>query len=117
MPPITGALQISGSATGMPSGQKVIGPTAISIASGVGTVTTHNFVAGFNSIAVPTGATVAVIVPPPANTQTMVLKGVTGDTGIALARTLPAVLTFDAGVATFGITAGGTINGVEISWL
>jgi len=75
---------------------------------------------GFNTITLPTGGSSvksATIVPPSGNTQTLTLKGVTGDTGILLHKTDPTVVTFDTGAAaTFGLTAGGTVTGLRIVW-
>lgn len=72
----------------------------------------------FNSITVPTGTPeLVVIVPPTTNTQTLTLKGITGDTGVALAVADPTVIAFGASPA-FGITvgAGSTVN-VTLVWL
>jgi hypothetical protein len=59
---------------------------------------------GFNTLTRPTGADGVVIFPDPANAQTLTLKGVTGDTGLALNTKAPSVITCAANV---GVTAGG----------
>lgn len=59
---------------------------------------------GFNTLTRPSGADGVIIFPDPANTQTLTLKGVTGDTGLALNTKAPSVITCAANV---GITAGG----------
>ena len=74
---------------------------------------------GANTISLPTGGSTVVsatIVPPTGNTQTITLKGVTGDTGVALHKTDPTVIALDAGVTNFVLTAGGTITGLRIIW-
>jgi hypothetical protein len=85
-----------------------------------GAISVLTLSAGFNTITLPTGGTTpvaATIVPPPGNTQTMVLKGVTGDTGIQLHKTDPSTVTFDnPPPVSFGITAGGTITGLRVVW-
>lgn len=85
-----------------------------------GAISVLTLASGFNTITLPTGGTTpvaATIVPPPGNTQTMTLKGVTGDTGIALHKTDPSTVTFDSPPpVSFGITAGGTIAGLRIIW-
>ncbi len=84
-----------------------------------GSITLHTLASGANTITCPAGGSVpkaATIVPPVGNTQTMTLKGVTGDTGIALHLTDPAVLTLATTTTTFCITAGGTITGLRIIW-
>jgi len=67
---------------------------------------------GANTITVPTGAVGVTIIPPSDNTETMLLKKVTGDTGINLALTAPCSLSLDT-VTSFVITAGDTITGVR----
>lgn len=63
--------------------------------------------AGFNSIAVPTGAKMLFLPPQPGVTATLTLKGITGDTGIQMDPTMPFV--FPCALAsTIGITASGT---------
>lgn len=67
---------------------------------------------GFNTLTRPTGADGAVIFPDPANAQTLTLKGVTGDTGLALHQQAPSVVTCAADI---GITAGGNTT-VAVRW-
>ena len=67
---------------------------------------------GFNTLTRPAGADGAVIVPDPANTQTLTLKGITGDTGLALSKTIPSVIPCAANI---GITAGGATT-VAVRW-
>lgn len=67
---------------------------------------------GANTITVPSGAVAVTIIPPDNNSQTITLKGITGDTGIALALTAPCSLSLSS-VSTFVLTAGGTITGVR----
>jgi hypothetical protein len=58
---------------------------------------------GFNTLTRPAGADGVVIFPDPSNTQTLTLKGVTGDTGLALNTKEPSVIMCAANV---GLTAG-----------
>lgn len=71
-----------------------------------------NLSSGANTITPPTGAVAVTIIPPDNNSQTMTLKGVTGDTGIALALTAPCSISL-SNVSSFVVTAGGTITGVR----
>lgn len=58
-----------------------------------------------------------VIIPPSSNAQSLTLKGVTVDTGVALSKIAPTVITFDKTPPTsFGITAGGAVTGVQLLW-
>ncbi len=83
-------------------------------------VTIHELVAGANTITVPvaTGVVVkaATIIPPADNDQTMILKGVTGDTGVGLHLTDPTSIGLAPTVLSFVITAGGTISGLRVVW-
>lgn len=81
-------------------------------ATGSGQIQLINLSSGANTITVPSGAVAVTIIPPTANAVTMTLKGVSGDTGIALALTAPCSLSLSS-VSTFVITAGGTITGVR----
>lgn len=66
---------------------------------------------GANTITVPSGATAVTIVPPTANTVTMQLKGVTGDTGIRLHLTDPSSISLTiASTASFCITVSGALT-------
>lgn len=84
-----------------------------------GDVDILTLVSGANTITLPTGGSTpkaATILPPSGNTQTLTLKGVTGDTGIALHKTDPSTVTFDTTVTQFILTVGGTITGLRIIW-
>ena len=81
-------------------------------ASGSGQVTLVDLSSGANTITIPTDAVAVTIIPPSTNTQTMLLKKVTGDTGINLALTAPCSISLDT-VTSFVITAGGSITGVR----
>lgn len=80
----------------------------------------YTLAAGANTITVPGGgATVkgAIIIPPATNTQSLILKGVTGDTGVTLSKTDPTMLSFETAPASFVLTAGSTITGLRIVWV
>jgi hypothetical protein len=65
---------------------------------------------GANTITPPTGTTAVTIIPPAANTVGLTLKGVTGDTGVALHLTDPTSIGL-AGVTAFCLTA---VSGVTV---
>lgn len=83
-----------------------------------GSITIQTLVSGANTITVPVGATcVSVTISPPSgNTQTLTLKGVTGDTGVALHLTDPSTIALASTVTTFVLTAGGTITACRFYW-
>lgn len=71
---------------------------------------------GYNSIAVPAGGyKKATIMPPAANGITLTLKGVTGDTGIALDPAGFTTIGLASGATTIGLTAGSGVT-VQIQW-
>ena len=92
--------------------------TAAQNTASPGSITIHTLASGANTITVPTGGSTVVcatITPPAANAQTITLKGVTGDTGVALHKTDPSSVALDS-VTSFVLTAGGTVTGLRIHW-
>lgn len=81
--------------------------------SGSGQNQLVNLVIGANTITVPSGAVAVTIIPPAANAVTMLLKKVTGDTGISLSLLDPCSLSLN-GVTSFVLTAGGAITGLRL---
>ncbi len=76
---------------------------------------------GFNAITVLTAAgfvpTAVTLIPPAGNVVTITLKGVTGDTGIALHLTDPTTIALASSVTSFGLTVGGAgIVGLRLIW-
>lgn len=104
-------------------GVQTISAPELESANSVCRVDTTDLASGFNTITVPvvataTKATGVWIIPPAGNTQTMTLKGVTGDTGISMHLTGWQYLSLAAaGVTSFGITAGAAIPGVRFLWV
>lgn len=62
---------------------------------------------GNNTITVPSGAVAVTIIPPAGNANALVLKGVNGDTGIAISKVDPCSISL-LSVSSFVINAGGT---------
>lgn len=92
---------------------------AASNAASPGQVELKTLASGANTITAPTGGstpTACTILPPSGNTQTITLKGVTGDTGVALHLTDPTTIALASSVTTFVLTAGGTITGIRLYW-
>ena len=82
-----------------------------------GQLEVKNLASGANTISVPgIQPTAVTIIPPAANAVTMTLKGVTGDTGIALHLTDPTTIALASSVTSFVITAGNTLNGLRLIW-
>lgn len=114
----TSTVTISGTLVGGNTGSDTFATKSITNTSAAEYTQQINLASGFNSITVPSGVTGAYMLPPPANTQTLTLKGVTGDTGIAISPTAPCVIGFASSPpATIGITAGGTVNNFVIIWI
>lgn len=84
-----------------------------------GSVEIVTLASGFNEIEKPAGGTTVravTIVPPAGNTETITLKGITGDTGIQLHDTDPTTIAIDSSVSSIGLTAGAIITGVRLFW-
>jgi hypothetical protein len=75
---------------------------------------------GANTITAPvvSGITVKAltIIPPSANTATITLKGITGDTGVPLHLTDPTSIGLASTFTSLVITASTTIIGVRFIW-
>lgn len=65
---------------------------------------------GANTITVPTGSVAVTIIPPAGNTVALTLKGVSGDTGIALALASPTSIGLATGVVNFVINAASGVT-------
>lgn len=88
-------------------------------ASSAGQIEIKTLASGANTITVPTGGTVptaVTIVPPSGNTNALTLKGVSGDTGIAMHLTDPTSLAIASSVVNFVINAGAQTTGVRFFW-
>lgn len=85
-----------------------------------GSISVMTLVSGNNTITLPTSGTVvkgATVIPPPGNTASLILKGQTGDNGIAMNKLDPFTITFDSPApANFVLTAGASIMGLRIVW-
>jgi hypothetical protein len=80
------------------------------IATPVGTIQNIALSMGANTITIPTGTTMMVIQPPAGNTILVTLKGVAGDTGIPLHKTLATgPINLDSTAATFVLNAASAI--------
>lgn len=101
--------------------QAVLPFSAAANASSPADIQVYTLNSGANTITLPTGGftpKAAIIVPPSGNLQTLTLKGISGDTGVVLSKTDPAVISFDTSPpANIVLTAGGTITGLRIVWL
>jgi hypothetical protein len=84
-----------------------------------GQIELKTLVPGTNTITLPTGGSTpkaVTIIPPAANTSVLTLKGVAGDTGVALHLTDATTLALGTGVTTFVLNSVGTATGVRFIW-
>lgn len=115
----TGILRILATVTGLAEGDQTIGPLELQATSAVGERRSPlTLASGNNTIAVPATATVALLIPPVGNAQTLTLKGASGDTGVALHKTFPTPIALEAGAnANLIIAAGATVNGFVVVFI
>ena len=96
----------------LPTGELADSPamtSVIALASGANTITPPD-VDGFTLHGL-------VIVPPDGNIVELTLKGVSGDTGIALSSSRVTILSFGATPpATLVLTAGSAVDGFRLIW-
>lgn len=71
---------------------------------------------GFNAVPVPAGAIAGLIVPSSGSANTKTLKGITGDTGIAMNPPNAPALIPVSGLSTLGITSAGAET-LKIYWI
>jgi hypothetical protein len=75
---------------------------------------------GANTITAPviTGLTVSAltIIPPAGNTSLITLKGISGDTGVAIHKTDPTSIALDSTFVSLVLNAAAQINGVRLIW-
>ena len=111
----TATITLTGSVTGLPTGSKAFAISGTSSAAN-GTTTQVVLQAGANTITVPTlPAPIGCIIQlPTTNTSVVTLKGVTGDTGIAIGKTTSHYLTWDSTAlpASFVLTSVSTQTGL-----
>jgi len=109
----TGAITFSGDVNAQISLATVTNPLA------PGDIDLFALSTGANTMTLPTGGstpTGAIIIPPPGNTVALTLKGVGGDTGIALSKVDPAIITFDnPPPVSFVINAANVVN-LRVIW-
>jgi hypothetical protein len=105
-----------GQVSSAPTGNRIIGPLTATSAAANGVVTQVVLQAGANTITVPSAPapTGCVIQLPATNTSVTTLKGVTGDTGIAIGKTGFMALCFDPAAvpASFCLTSVSTQTGL-----
>lgn len=98
-----GNLSISGNVSGQPTGQRTLGPMVVTAPNAVDATNVVALSIGANTITIPAGTTTMVITGPnaaypqpnPAYGGVLTLKGVSGDTGIAISAKNPTVLEWD----------------------
>jgi hypothetical protein len=112
----TAFIDIKGKCVGASSGELDISPTQIAITSAVGLRHSVALGAGSTTVTVPTGSTYVLITPPTSNIQAITLKGVAGDTGVAIAKTKPTLLSLDT-VTTFVLSCITGGFSVECTYL
>lgn len=115
---MAGSFTISSSSFAIQSGAKTIGPITVTGSAQLGEVHDFTPASGANTVTVPTTATAIIIVPATTNTATLTIKGVTGDTGVAISKVNPTILSFDTSPpASFVLTAGAGAGAVEVSFI
>jgi len=120
----SGSMTLAANVTGGSDGARAFGPLVTTTAAAVIQTTTVTLVIGANTLTVPTGATAVVLLPPnaPSSTSvgsatfsgTLTLKGVTGDTGVAISAKWPTTLGFDTAPASFVVTSSAV--GTLVAW-
>jgi hypothetical protein len=109
---ITSNIYLTGTITGKPLGSEQIAKTITGTVYGVVAVVLQ---AGANTITTPTTGTSGCIIQlSPSNTSIVTLKGVAGDTGIAIGKTTTTMINWDntAAPASFVLNSVSTQIGL-----
>lgn len=102
---VTGTLTATGDLFGLPGG--ILSPfLQWVITNGTGDVRTVS-VSTNTAISIPTGSTLVAFIPPTGNANALTLKGIAGDTGIAISKTKPTLLSVDSAVTSCVLNAAG----------
>lgn len=114
----TAEVRLSATLLGLLTGNRTFAPAAALYGTAQGSLQITDLASGNNTITVPTGARAVLIVFPDTNTNTILLKGVNGDTGVSLARASWTFLNLrdDTPPASFVLTTSGAIAAVEFNW-
>lgn len=108
---VAGTLSVTGTLTGHPEGSRLVSLTW-TITAGKSNVTV-DLSSGANTVTVPSGTTLVVVIPPTTNTETITAKGVSGDTGFQLSKTRPSIIAWETG-SSLVLTTSAAISGTEI---
>lgn len=108
---VAGTISVTGTLTGHPEGSRTVA-LSWAITAGLSSVQV-GLSSGANTVTVPTGCTLVIIVPPTTNTETITLKGVSGDTGRQISKTRPTILAWETGT-DFVLTTSGAVAAAEI---
>lgn len=113
----TSTVTVTTTKTGMlTGGQEGPNTTTYTNTGAPDNITSQAFSANtFAAVTVPTGSLGVRIIPPTANTGAITLKGITGDTGIPLNKTMPNTVLTD-GLPAFGLLCVSAIT-VVFEWL
>lgn len=112
----TASITITGAISSTPAGARTIGPITLSSSDANGYVQQIVLQSGANTITNPTtpAPSGCVIKLPSTNTAVVTLKGVTGDTGIAIGKTTTTVLNWDSTAvpSSFVLNSAATQTGL-----
>lgn len=84
-----------------------------------GQISLVSLTSGANTITPPSGGSspqAVTILPPSGNASLITLKGVAGDTGVALHYTDPTVIGLNSTTGTFVLATTTSIDGVRLIW-
>lgn len=111
----TASITISGSVKDTPTGSKTIGPITLSSTDANSQIQQIVLQSGANTITIPTtpAPSGCIIKLPSDNTAVTTLKGVSGDTGIAIGKVTTTVLHWDSAAvpASFVLNSASTQTG------
>ena len=117
-----GNITLAANVSGGSDGARSFGPVTITANTAVTQTVAVALVNGATTVNVPTGASAVVLFPPnsanpipnPSFSGALTLKGISGDTGVAISNKWPTLIGFDTAPASFVLNS--TVVGSLTAW-
>ena len=112
---VTGTLGLTGRISGEPEGTSDVSLTW-TITAGVSDAFVFTTETGNQTVTVPTGTTMVIVVPPTTNAQAITAKGVGADTGFQVSKTKPTVIAWETG-SSFVLNLAAAVSGLKVLFI
>ena len=113
---MAGTVTVTGAASGLLGGEKILGPITITGTAIVGEILDVTLSSGDNSFTIPTGAVGVVFIPPATNTATVKYRtsGNSADGGLPISGIQPFVHVFNGSPSSVILNASASTGACEL---